>query len=49
MKNAVKDTKALVVTAQDSMLEKLLHSEVSLSICPAAFNSSPVSGFCVCV
>ena len=28
MKNAVVDTKALVVTSQDQMLEKLQHSEV---------------------
>ena len=28
MKNAVKDTKALVVVSQDQMLEKLQHSEV---------------------
>ena len=30
MKNAVQDTRALVVTAQDNMLEKLQHSEVSV-------------------
>ena len=30
MKNAVKNTKALVVVSQDNMLENLLHSESML-------------------
>lgn len=37
MKNAVKNTEAMVVVSQENMLEKLKHSEVTLALCSWVF------------